>query len=257
MIYLNFHFLIRLAFLLFYVYYVTMAGLAAYAIPVAASAVGSTIAGLATYAATATAAIKQSNTAKETNQTNLDFQNSVIGRGEKAFTDVGLPRAMYYSGNSIASPNTLVHLGGQNFYEQSGVNANLPYIGVSPYTQYNHAGSVKPVNSTQMTSQGPATTKNNSNLMNVGQTFVKEVQGQTDRVGLGAGRYSSVPPPVLDYNSRSTQTGFSSRDQGVQASPPTRTSYSNTGASYTRNVGVATWGLNTPMSLREYPYKYY
>lgn len=141
----------------------------------------------------------QAGTAIQTNNTNLNFQNSVIDRGEKAFQQIGLPKAFYYAGNNITSPNTMIHLGGQNFYEQSGVNANLPYFNTSPYMQYNKAGTPKALGKTQASS---------STIQ----------QGQNDRMGLGNGRYgpyNAVPPGNI-YNSAGTQTGNSTRSYSTQ-----------------------------------------
>lgn len=201
--------------------------------PIAAAVAGSAIAGGATYAATKSAADTQSKTAVDTNTTNLNFQKSIIDRGEKSFTDIGLPSAMYWGGNTVRSPNTLVHLGGQNFYEQSGVNSNLPFIGSSPYTQYNHAGQPRTIgnNSTNL-----ATKQGGINSSSPGEPiqFVRG-SGQNDRLGLGAGRYSAVPPPASD-NTRAVQATVGTRDQVVQSSPHMVNSATTMRGSLTRDA---------------------
>lgn len=190
-----------------------------------AAAVGGSIISAGANAASSlgTAAI-QSNTARETNDKNLAFSNSVIDRGEKAYQDVGLPKFMYYAGNPAVSPNTMFHLGGQNFYEGSGVNTNLPILTTSPYAQYNHGGKPGPIANKGATRPG---TTGMYNSTESGIAF--ESGGQLDRQGLGTGRYNNVPPPTLSYNSRDVQTSpkyFS--DKGVNALPQTRSTGMNT-----------------------------
>lgn len=193
-------------------------------------------------------ALIQSQTAMATNKANLMFQSSMVDRGEQSFKDIGLPTSMYWGGNSITSPNTMFHLGGSNFYEGSGVNTNLPVFTTSPYQQYNHAGQPsKYVNRGQASMSGTAS--QNGGFVR-GET--SDSSGQTDRVGLGAGRYSAVPPPLTTYNSAgtsmtgmtkdkysttdsfiktrgwATQTGFNSRNFGTQVPPGFNMRSSNT-----------------------------
>lgn len=167
-------------------------------------------------------AAMQSNTAKETNTQNINFQNSVISRGESSFTELGLPRAMYWNGNTLGSPNTLIHLGGTNFYESSGINANLPYFSASPYSQLSHYAkpSLKQTSSTQnfVSSKPSPSVSFNSKTQGVTINGLGNLySGQTDRVGLGAGRYSAVPPPQLTYNSVGVGTSTSTSSKYTQA----------------------------------------
>lgn len=192
------------------------------AIAAAAAAGGSMISAGAQLGSSLGTAKMQSDTAKETNTQNLDFQKSVINRGESSFTELGLPRAMYWNGNSLGSANTLIHLGGTNFYESSGINANLPYFSASPYSQLSHYSkpNMKQMNGPQNFVKSQSSPSVSFNSQSQGVTInglEKASAGQTDRVGLGYGRYSAVPPPTLTYNSI-----------GVGTSTATRTSYSQT-----------------------------
>lgn len=166
-------------------------------------------------------ALIQSQTAMTTNKTNIMYQDSIVNRGEHAFTDIGLPKAMYYGGNSITSPNTMFHLGGSNFYEGSGVNTNLPVFTSNPYQQYNHGGQPKYLGKGQASSRGISFQSGGFNSTTQGP--VSPETGQTDRLGLGNGRYSAVPPPTLTYNSVGTQAGATSRDRFSQTTAPKNT----------------------------------
>lgn len=168
-------------------------------------------------------AAMQSNTAKETNTQNINFQKSVIDRGESSFTELGLPRAMYWNGNTLGSPNTLIHLGGTNFYESSGINANLPYFSANPYSQLSHYAkpNMKQMNSSQnfvRPNRPEPSVSFNSQTQGVTINGLGGIYaGQNDRVGLGAGRYNAVPPPNLTYNSVGVGTSVSTSTKYAQA----------------------------------------
>lgn len=143
-----------------------------------------------------TAAI-QSETARSVNTQNLNFQQSIVDRGEKSFTDLGLPKAMYWGGQSITSPNTLFHLGGQNFYEGSGVNSNLPVFNSNPYMQFNKAGKPSSIGGTRSTSRPGLGFSEPGNL---GSTIPKSLASEATRAGsqypnfVKGGVYNAVNP---------------------------------------------------------------
>lgn len=181
-----------------------------------ASLAGAAVSGLATAASSMGTAGMQTSQAEKSQQSQQSFQSSVLDRGEKAYTDAGLPKFMYYNNNAQnQGPNTLYHLGGSNFYEGTGVNSNLPFFS-SPYSQYMHGGKPLPsANSgakpnkdqNQNSSSGPIAFENSGSQQ---QTIPKTIDdsGQSDRVGLGAGRYSAVPPPSTYSYNAGTQTSF-------------------------------------------------
>lgn len=202
----------------------------------AAAVGGSSISAASQLGASLGTASIQSNTAMKTNTQNLDFQKSMIDRGESSYTEVGMPRYMFWGGNSSgvpSIPHTLIPLGGQNFYEQSGVNANLPYFTSSPYSQFTNSG-------TPNSRSFQKNSMNNTPTPTPRQNFVPGL-GQTDRTGLGAGRYSAVPPPTLTYNSVATGTNVSTYNKSIQNSPRMMTSYSQTGQQFTQNKYVQTY----------------
>lgn len=166
-------------------------------------------------------AAMQSKTARDTNTQNINFQKSVISQGESSFTELGLPRAMYWNGSTLGSANTLIHLGGTNFYESSGVNANLPYFSANPYSQLSHYArpNMKQTNQSFVSPNRPEPSVS-FNSKTQGVTFNglgSMFSGQTDRTGLGAGRYSAVPPPQLTYNSVGVGTSTSTSSKFTQA----------------------------------------
>lgn len=236
---------------------------------IAAAVAGGLISAGATVGASLGAAKMQSNTAQSTNQTNLDFQRSMIDRGEKSFTDRGLPSFMYWGGNSNLGPSSLIHLGGQNFYEQSGINANLPYFNSSPWQQITHSGtprtlgknSAKPGND-EYTHQDFV----NETGASFEQTSPKQydpTSGQEDRMGLGHGRYVGFQPPQ-EYFDRRTQTDYVyTQDAESQATTSMRDTKSGPpwpsnfyrDASVQAQPSVRNWGVNytqAPMSQRFY-----
>lgn len=152
----------------------------------------------------------QSATALESNKQNIDFQNSVISRGEQAFEDIGLPKASFWSGSQFQQPNTMFHLGGSNFYEGSGVNANLPTFTTSPYPQYNHSGKPSTLSSA------------NRNLGPRGNF------GDESRPGLGFNSQQQTTPKSLDYS------GFVRGETQYNAVPPGNT-YNTVGINTDRN----------------------
>lgn len=164
-------------------------------------------------------AVIQSQTAEATNKANLGFQNSMVNRGEKSFTDIGLPKAMYYGGNSLTSPNQMFHLGGSNFYEGSGVNTNLPVFTTNPYSQFSHQGQPKYLSKGSASNIGRSTETGGVSSTSEGSSMPYSSTGQTDRVGLGAGRYSAVPPPKTLYNSAGTQAAIDSNTRFTQTVP--------------------------------------
>lgn len=231
------------------------------AVAALAAAAGSS---LATVGASLGAAAIQSATAKSTNQTNLEFQKSLIDRGEKSFTDKGLPSFLYWGGQSATTPNSLIHLGGQNFYEQSGVNSNLPYFTGAPYSQWNHVGTSKiqqqrpSPGSSQISSGMPIrtgrTTTSISSTREGTQSDPGRISftvgsntfsGQTDKKGLGAGRYSAVPPPTLSYNSVGVQVSPYMKSSYAQATTGSRDAFAQTGGRFTNNKGIMTQNLYT------------
>lgn len=171
----------------------------------------------ATLGASLGAAQIQSDTAKYTQQKDQDFRLAMTQRGENSYVEAGLPKFMYYGGSS--GPNTKYQLNGNNFYEGSGVNSNLPYFSSStPYSQFLHGG--KPDQKALSTRQ--------ENTVIHGGTEQNPTSGQTGRTGLGSGLYSAVPPPNLTYNSVGTGTNLRSTDKYTQAGSSTRNTYAQT-----------------------------
>lgn len=95
--------------------------------------------------ATLGAASIQAATSAGTNNAQINFQESLVDRGEKSFTNAGLPSFMYWGGNKSdqSLPNTQYHVGGSNFSQAIGVNANLPIISTNPYQQAEHGAMPK------------------------------------------------------------------------------------------------------------------
>lgn len=181
----------------------------------------------------------QSATAQSINSKNIDFQNSVINRGVDSYKSVGLPEAMYWSNEKLTQPNTMFHLGGQNYAEGMGVNSNLPVFTTS-MQQYNKAGRAGPISSTNRM-QPQSSSKSMSKEVVVGASNGStNMPGQNDRAGLGVGRYSAVPPPNLLYNSVGAQASTSSRNAFTQAGSQSQTRFSQTGGSFTRNAFAQT-----------------
>nr|WPV63556.1 MAG: hypothetical protein [Wufeng shrew picorna-like virus 26] len=115
-----------------------------------------------------------------------DFNRWAIQNREKAFTDLGLPSAYAYMGQTPQIPQTISRLSGYN-WGRTGINGN--FISGKDTTMRQKMGFYGPINGT---SSGVIPNDN--------------FPGQNDRLGLGNGRYSAVPPPIIDYNSRGTQT---------------------------------------------------
>jgi len=184
----------------------------------AAQGASSSLSALATLGSSLGTAKIQSDTALKTQSISNEFQKSILDRGEKAFTDEGLPKFLYYSGTG-PTPNTLYHLGGNNFYEGSGVNSNLPYFTSSPYSQIFKAGRPQTNQTRDTLSPGLGYTSHFVKASTSSdQTVPKETEQMAQR--MQPGLYSSTGPPP-DYFTRGTQANFKplTRSVGVQQSP--------------------------------------
>lgn len=149
----------------------------------AAAFAGSSLTAAANVGSSIGAAEIQSNTAKDINTQNLEFQKNVINSGLNSFRQVGLPDYLYWSGGIDSGPNTMFHLGGSNFYEGSGVNANLPVFS-TPQQQWYHSGTP----SMQKEGDGTDFTQN------------PRLEGTFNRAGLGY------------YSSNNTRYGMTEQD---------------------------------------------
>lgn len=153
------------------------------------------------------AATMQANSAKELQANQINYNLSQQQKALASFRQAGLPDYMYWSGgNNSQTPNSKFYVGGEDYIASSGINTNLPYYTSGhPYQQFLNMGrpSPKTNNFQSETTFSPPSQFN-------------QTGGQTDRLGLGFGRYSSetqvkqpynaVPPPNSLYNSKQTQT---------------------------------------------------
>lgn len=156
--------------------------------------------------ATSAASNTQSQTALKTTQMNIDYNKSVIQQGVQSFRNAGLPEFEYWSGGKISEPNTLYHLGGSNFYEGSGVNANLPLFSNSAQ-QWTHFGRPNPPNEQPTTSRAGLGSARNEPTVSYNarnQTATINTAGQSFQPA-----YNRAPPPTIAYNSRGTQATIS------------------------------------------------
>lgn len=183
---------------------------------VAAALVGSALIGsTSTIASSLGAAKMQADSAASLSQKNIDFQKSVIDRGEKSYSDAGLPKFAFWGGQSFNTPNTLSHLGGSNYASSYGVNANLPYYSTQ-VSQWSHLAKPLPKGGT--TSRAPTFTGARYDAQSDSASLI----GQNDRLGLGFGRYNTVAPP----------SSYSTNSAGMNTERiPTSTRYSQTGGS--------------------------
>lgn len=201
---------------------------------IAAAIAGTAISAAATVGATVGTAKAQTAQAQQSQTSQQNFQESIIDRGLQSYRDAGLPDFAYWSQGQYNGPNTLTSLGGSNFYEGSGVNANLPYF-TSPWTQYMHTGKPLPQEQQQTqgkvrntgttlrtTSQGAPNVPVTTGESNPGPSQLNSQTGQTDRLGLGNGRYNAVPPPTLTYNSVGVGTSYGARNVAAQATTSMR-----------------------------------
>lgn len=115
-----------------------------------------------------------------------NFTQSLVNQGVKSFTDAGLPSYMYYSGDNTKVPDSSYNLNGSNY--QTVIHG----FDRDPPEQKNNAQAVnktvKPVGFVRGSENPPLGFVKSAN----GNMF----SGQTDRQGLGVGRYSAVGPPT-------------------------------------------------------------
>lgn len=155
----------------------------------------------------------QAGTGLKMQQNEQDYNDTVINRAVSSFTKYGLPEFnAFQSGNNNQMPSMKFSLGGANYYQGGPVGSNLPVF-TTPYQQYFHQGTP----AKQKTPSPSAVFNRNANGGDGSVSFRfgnTSFAGQTDRAGLGTGRYANVPPPM---NNMSSQTGFAGNSIGVQA----------------------------------------
>lgn len=179
----------------------------------AAQAAGNTVSGIATSGMQILG-----NTLNNAQQNR--YNDTVINRAETAFTDSGLPRYMAYtSGNNGVAPTQKFQLQGGNFYSAGPVNSNLPLF-TNTLQQETHSASPRKVTNQ---SEGQSNSTWYVDLHG-------NVTGQTDRMGLGNGRYSGaeIAPPRTLYNSAGSQAVTPTRSFSSQATTQMNTRYAQT-----------------------------
>lgn len=146
------------------------------------------------------------------NKAQFQYNDSVINRAEKSFTDAGLPKYMAYSGGGSTLPTQQFQLRGSNFYSAGPVNSNLPVFSTQ-VQQMSHTASPRKV-----TNIADTPTSNSTWYVDLNDN-VNAVRGQQDRQGLGYGRFVSAgaefAPPK--FNNAGSQAGFPTRDFSTQS----------------------------------------
>lgn len=161
------------------------------------------------------------------------YNQNVMSRAESAYTSVGLPKFLAYSGNSGAAhlPGQQFQVRGGNFYSSGLVGQSLPVFS-TPMQQYTHQGrpgaTIGPPEEERDQSFG-----NNFNMQP--RNFWSGTSGknqfnfysQNDRAGLGSGRYG-----ITMQNSPTTSSNVPAHRSaaGLLNTPPTH--YPNGSAFY-------------------------
>lgn len=158
-----------------------------------------------------------SDSQKEINTQNINWQKEQMNTGLKSFRDAGMPEFAYFSNphNLSSLPNTQYHLGGTSFQTSYGSNLNLTknnkassYAQNLNMTRPNLPNTEEPgqlfTNFGEENSTPLLPMNNRNNSQNSTLQLNNALRGQLDRQGLGIGRYSNVAPPVL-YSSLDEQ----------------------------------------------------
>lgn len=178
----------------------------------AAIAAGSVISAGATIGASLGAADMQAKNSQNLQNQNLDFQKSLVDRGEKSFTDAGMPKFAYWSGgmgNLQNLPGTNTNLGGNNFAHSMGVNSDLPYYTTSPWSQWTGLGKpnapAKPFKASPQQQQ-PVTfhNDNDSDLASLSDFGSSNLETSSNLSG--ASSYTNVFTGQAPYQERANHT---------------------------------------------------
>jgi hypothetical protein len=108
----------------------------------AIAAIGGLIAGGSNMISSLGSTAIQAGTSMALQSHEQSYNSSVMDRVEKAYTSVGLPKFMAYSGganNSMQLPGQQFHVRGSNFYSSGLVGQNVPFLS-TPYQTYTHTG---------------------------------------------------------------------------------------------------------------------
>lgn len=83
----------------------------------------------------------QSYTSLKLQSNEQDYNKGVMQTATKAFTDVGLPKYMAFTGNSggLHLPGQQFHVTGSNFYSAGLVGQSVPFLS-TPYQAFTHTG---------------------------------------------------------------------------------------------------------------------
>lgn len=146
----------------------------------------------------------QQGASEKLQENDQNFSREMAGRAESSFTSVGLPKYMAYSGGAQTNtslPGSQFHLHGSNYFNAGLVGQSVPFISTD-YQTLTHTGKPENPNSP------------NSRPIRAPQQSGMNYMGQFDRVGLGSGRYSSVPPPST--NNQGTNTNLNMRSPNMR-----------------------------------------